>query len=305
MKRRFSVGLSYAREDVDYVNEVAKQLAMSLGKDLVFFDKWHEHHFPGPDFDQKEFEIYSKSCGIVVIFASNDYLKKPAPILELVHASTEARKTGKLDLMFFSFGELDEHPYTRYLNQGNCFSRDLTNLSPEHCAKLILDKIDFHRIQVEQRKTRAIRFLILSLLTAILILLLLEIHFFTKNLQLLKNLKGKDKMIVDLNGELQEEREERQKQIKELKVEHSVELGEAKQQITNQKNELKTSREKYHVIVVEIIEIKKRDEIENRRQIASTDSPYIEGGKGNSHSKADRTDDEAYQKLRQFQLDLK
>ncbi|PPK73907.1 TIR domain-containing protein [Methylobacter tundripaludum] len=73
--RRFLVALSYPRENIQFVRKVADRLAIKLGRNRVFFDKWYEDELLGKNGDLKLRRIYSENSELVVPFFSKYYRK--------------------------------------------------------------------------------------------------------------------------------------------------------------------------------------------------------------------------------------
>ncbi len=89
--KSFSVALSFAGEQRDYVEEVALGLKCR-GVD-VFYDGFHEVELWGCDLVATLDDLYSKRTDAVVIFVSNEYVAKPFTIVERQAAMAKAIST--------------------------------------------------------------------------------------------------------------------------------------------------------------------------------------------------------------------
>lgn len=77
---RYQVALSYASEQRDYVEEVARFLAeWGIG---VFYDEFEAERLWGMDLSEELQRVFEKRSDVVVMFVSGAYVQKPWPELE-------------------------------------------------------------------------------------------------------------------------------------------------------------------------------------------------------------------------------
>src|SRR5688572_24644335 len=74
--KRFRVALSFAGEKRTYVEKVANSLAGKIGKELVFYDAWHEARLARANLDTYLQAIYLDDSDLIVVFLCADYDKK-------------------------------------------------------------------------------------------------------------------------------------------------------------------------------------------------------------------------------------
>jgi hypothetical protein len=77
-KRPYAIALSFPSEHQRFVRNVAEHLALTLGRDRIFFYNWpeHDHKIPGADAPSRLDLIYREQSDLVVPFFSEHY-KKP------------------------------------------------------------------------------------------------------------------------------------------------------------------------------------------------------------------------------------
>jgi len=78
----FQVALTYASEQLELVAAVADRLAASLGREQVFFDRYHVADLARPNLDHLLQEIYHRRSRLVVPFLGQDYVRKKWTSLE-------------------------------------------------------------------------------------------------------------------------------------------------------------------------------------------------------------------------------
>lgn len=76
MKRRFRVALSFPGEHRNLVVGVATALASALGRERVFYDKFHEVELAGLDLDLKLQRVYRDDSDLIVVFVCSEYEHK-------------------------------------------------------------------------------------------------------------------------------------------------------------------------------------------------------------------------------------
>src|SRR5688572_11603910 len=72
----YRVALSFAGEQRPLVRKIANILAADLGRESVFFDKFHEAALARPNADTYLQGIYSDQSRLVVVFIGRDYEQK-------------------------------------------------------------------------------------------------------------------------------------------------------------------------------------------------------------------------------------
>ncbi|HVT19343.1 MAG TPA: NB-ARC domain-containing protein [Thermoanaerobaculia bacterium] len=78
----YEIALSFAGELRSLVSAVAARLASELGRDRVFYDRFHEAELARPNLDLYLQEIYRERSRLVVVFLGADYERKEWPGLE-------------------------------------------------------------------------------------------------------------------------------------------------------------------------------------------------------------------------------
>ncbi len=73
----YLVSLSYPGEQRKLVSSVADRLARELGRDRVFYDRFHEDSLPSIDLDVYLQDLYRYGSRLAVVFISEDYERKP------------------------------------------------------------------------------------------------------------------------------------------------------------------------------------------------------------------------------------
>lgn len=93
----FDVGLSFPGEVRDYVEQVAFELAKSLGKQRIFYDNFYKAQLARPNLDTALQQIYRDRCRLLVAFLSKDYAEKKwcgiefRAIREIINAKKDER----------------------------------------------------------------------------------------------------------------------------------------------------------------------------------------------------------------------
>ena len=134
-ERTYDVALSFAGEDRQYVNRVAKVL-QEAGVS-VFYDRFEEANLWGKDLWEHFHEVYSKKSHFVVIFVSRHSAKKAWPRHERQSALSRQLKgeIGRILPVRFDDTDVPGIPSTiGYL--------DARVLAPEKLADLIQQKVD-------------------------------------------------------------------------------------------------------------------------------------------------------------------
>ena len=88
-QKRFQVGLSYPGEYRALVAQVAGYLANQLGKERVFFDKYHEAEILRLNMDTYLQNIYHNDCELLVVFLGSPYKSMQVVIfIDFWHSAT-------------------------------------------------------------------------------------------------------------------------------------------------------------------------------------------------------------------------
>ena len=100
----FSVGLSFAGEQRDYVEEVA--LALRARDVDVFYDAFYEVELWGCNLVDTLDDLYSERMNAVIIFVSKDYVEKPFTDVERQAALSTAIRTREKRIFPVRFDEV-------------------------------------------------------------------------------------------------------------------------------------------------------------------------------------------------------
>ncbi len=133
--REYDVALSFAGEDREYVDEVAKILDRTQVS--VFYDQFEEVKLWGKDLAEHLHQVYSKDSHFVIMFASRHYEKKAWPSHERQSALSRHLKgeTGRILPVKLDDTEIPGVPSTiRYI--------DARAVAPERLSELIRQKLD-------------------------------------------------------------------------------------------------------------------------------------------------------------------
>jgi hypothetical protein len=72
----YEIALTFAGEQRPLVSAVAERLASALGRERVFYDRFHEAELARLDLDLYLQEIYHERARLVVVFLGADYERK-------------------------------------------------------------------------------------------------------------------------------------------------------------------------------------------------------------------------------------
>lgn len=134
--KRFRVALSFPGEKRDYVSRVADALAEKLGRDAVFYDKWHEDDESYINFRVDLESNYHAQADLVVPFLCKDYAQKEwcgiewRAILDLITRRPDIIMPLRFDMtkIVGLYETVDRH-------------LDVSNLSSSEAAKKILARL--------------------------------------------------------------------------------------------------------------------------------------------------------------------
>lgn len=133
-EEQYEIALSFAGEDRDYVEQVAKLLKSKSVK--VFYDRFNEAEMWGKDLYVYLKDIYEKRATYTIIFASKHYAHKAWTNHERESAQARALRENREYILLARFDqtEIPGVSQTRkYIS--------LRNRSPEEFANLVLKKL--------------------------------------------------------------------------------------------------------------------------------------------------------------------
>jgi hypothetical protein len=135
-ERRFQVALSFPGEHRGRIEEIAKALAESLGRERIFFDRWYEPELNGPDLDERLYRIYHDDAEVLAIFPCREYAEKKWTGIEgRVWRSLVQEQQGSR-LMFF---RLDDAPVSGLYSIDGY--QDATKMTNAQVAEAILSRL--------------------------------------------------------------------------------------------------------------------------------------------------------------------
>lgn len=145
-QKKYQVALSFAGEDREYVEKVARDLREKGIK--VFYDEYHEVDLWGKDLAIHLNFIYGENTAVVIIFISQYYIKKIYPMHELSSALATAIKLEREYILPAKFDQTQIPGIpdtTKYI--------DLKSYSSEDFADLIIKKL----AEIEKNSTIRVR----------------------------------------------------------------------------------------------------------------------------------------------------
>lgn len=95
MPGRFLVAFSFASEDRQFVERLARATEAILGYATVFYDEWFEHHLAGESGRKALEEIYRDRCVLAIPCLSSHYHDKYWPQTE--REAMRSRSVGRLE----------------------------------------------------------------------------------------------------------------------------------------------------------------------------------------------------------------
>ena len=150
MNYEFDVALSFAGEERDYVERVAKYLTEKGVK--VFYDKYGEVDLWGKDLYVHLDEIYRKKARYCVMFLSKNYAKKVWTNHERESAQARAFEEKKEYILPARFDDTEIpgiRPTMGYI--------DLRKKSPEEFSDLIIAKLQGEKVVITERYNKTFR----------------------------------------------------------------------------------------------------------------------------------------------------
>jgi len=130
----YDIGLSFAGEQREYVDQVAKELDSQNTK--VFYDFFEQHELWGKDLYQHLNEVYRHKCKFCIVFLSKEYAKKLWTRHELEAAQARAFMENEEYILPVKFDDTEIpgiNPTTGYL--------DANNFTPKQIAEMVLEKL--------------------------------------------------------------------------------------------------------------------------------------------------------------------
>lgn len=132
----YQIALSFAGEQRRFVAAVAERLAAGLGREQVFYDRFHEAELARPNLDLYLQEIYHRRSRLVVVFLGADYERKEWCGLEwrAVRDLIKSKKSEQIMLV-----RVDEGAVPGVFGIDGWV--DARERDPGQVAKLILDRL--------------------------------------------------------------------------------------------------------------------------------------------------------------------
>jgi hypothetical protein len=137
MSKRFSVAISYASEQQEYVGKVAESLANVFTRDRILFDQFHLADFARPNLDTHLARLYQES-DFIIVFLSAAYVAKNWPSLEFRVVREQILKKTNDRVMILKFEGTPEN-VEGLLAIDNRLS--LQGMSAAETARLILTRV--------------------------------------------------------------------------------------------------------------------------------------------------------------------
>ena len=137
----FALGVSYAGEQRSFVEQVFESLCDQGGfdRDDLFFDRWHQSLFMGPNGNLKLNKIYNDHCQKIVVFLSEEYRNKHwTNNLEWKRAIIPRLTANENDVCLLRFGKVDINS-VEFLQDKLDIIPEVSEMSPEAAAKTILE----------------------------------------------------------------------------------------------------------------------------------------------------------------------
>jgi len=135
--KKYKIALSFAGEYRNYVGSVADLLASRLGKNKVFYDKYHEQDLARPNLDLYLQDIYHNQAEKIAIFIADKYEEKEWCGIEWRSIRDIIKKRRNDDILFIKVGEGD---VSGVLSIDGCW--DGIKYGPNKIAELILKRLE-------------------------------------------------------------------------------------------------------------------------------------------------------------------
>ena len=141
-ERRFKVALSFPGELRGLVEPVAQALGQQLGRERVFYDRFHEAELARPNLDVYLQSIYHDESDIIAVFLCSDYAKKEWCGLEWRAVRDLIKKRRDADVMLF---RTDSSPVPGIFSIDGYI--DVTGRQRDQLARLILSRLSMSETQ--------------------------------------------------------------------------------------------------------------------------------------------------------------
>ncbi len=139
---RFIVAISYASERLDFVQQVAKCLALELGERNVLFDRFHQEEFARVGLRGHILKLFENGAELVVAFICYDYKQKEW-CKEEWSVIERVIKTRPSDVMLIWFGGVDISALGLHQRMDGLL--DVSTKTPEETACSILERLKLNR----------------------------------------------------------------------------------------------------------------------------------------------------------------
>ncbi|WP_287600140.1 TIR domain-containing protein [Thiothrix sp.] len=144
--KRFQVALSFPGEHRDYVSQVADGLALALGRDRVFYDRWYTAELAQVDMDVLLQSFYHEHAELIVPFLCVDYERKEWCGLEWRAIKDLIKQKQHQEIMPMRF---DNTPIPGFYGTDGYV--DLNDHTPAEIVQLILQRLEINRGRVDCR----------------------------------------------------------------------------------------------------------------------------------------------------------
>ena len=137
---RFDVAFSFAGEHRPYVRQVDEELGKLMDSKRIFYDQRYEAELARPDLDTYLQRIYHDEAELIVVFMCADYEQKEWCRLEWRAIRDILKRRRGPSIMYF---RVDCGEVAGFFSLDGYI--DASRKSPEEAAKLINDRLEFHR----------------------------------------------------------------------------------------------------------------------------------------------------------------
>lgn len=138
-KPRFDVAFSFSGDNRAIVEHMASALAEKLGKDRIFYDRWHEAELTRPDADVYLFRIYNDSRLIVVCQGKHHekpWVQQEWNAIRNLIINKKQSSVGDLGILPLRFGGEDVPTVF-----GEIVSTDATSLTIDELVEMVIDRL--------------------------------------------------------------------------------------------------------------------------------------------------------------------
>lgn len=142
---RFEVAFSFSGENRAIVQDMANALAQKLGKERIFYDRWHEAELARPDADIYLYQIYSDSR-LIVVFQGNNHeqpwVQQEWNAIRNIILHKKQSSEGGLEILPLRFAGVDVPTVF-----GDIVSTDVTSLSVDELVAIVIDRLEALQIE--------------------------------------------------------------------------------------------------------------------------------------------------------------